>query len=152
VRIRWAPGVASLGLIVLAGCSSGNSSVSANVTLLTSNSTATRTAQAILYKLNHGDLNMTVRATPCSVVTSGSIGSLKAPYDECPVSTAEGHFVTFSTTADPNSGLAYTDRGAETFLDECYAPVHGDWFVWMKADLENPAQPFPGGWRFHGGP
>jgi hypothetical protein len=145
-------GVASVGLIVLAGCSGGNTLVSANVTLLASNSTATRTAQAILYKLNHGDLNMTVPNTPCSLVTSGDIGSLKAPYNECPVSTAEGHFVTFATKADPNSGLAYTDRGAETFLDECYALVRDDWFVWMKANLENPAQPCPGGWRFHGGP
>ncbi len=144
--------MASFGLIVLTGCSGGNSLVSANVRLLAANSTATRTAQAILHKLNHGDLNMTVPNTPCSVVTSGSIGSLKAPYDECVTSTAEGHFVTFYTRADPHSGLSYTDRGAETFLDECYAPVRGDWFVWMQADLENPAHPCPGGWRFHGGP
>lgn len=145
-------GVASVGLIVLAGCSDANSLVTANVTLLTTNSTATRTAKAILHKLNHGDLKVTVSNTPCSLVTSGGIGSLKAPFDACPTSTAEGRFVTFSATADPDSGLAYTDRRAETFLDECYTPVSGDWFVWMKANLENPAQPCPGEWRFHGGP
>ena len=140
---------------LLAGCSRGMPVVSANVGALTAHSTATKTAQGILRDLNHGDLNMTVPTTRCSTVMSGNIGSLKAPYRECPVSTAEGHFVTFYSTTDPGTGLTYTDRGADTFLDQCYAHIRGAWFVWMKANLGNPARPCPacpGDWRFQGGP
>ena len=121
-----------LGLMTLAGCG-GNSLVSANMKLLAPNSAATDKAKAILFKLNHGELNMTVPLTPCSRVAAGSIGSLTAPYKECPISTPQGHFVTFTTTADPNSGLAYTDRGPATFPDECYAYVRGLWWSWMIA-------------------
>jgi hypothetical protein len=117
-------------------------------------SAATRTAKAILHNLNHGDLSATaLPAQRCATVRSGRIGPLKAPYRICPTSTAQGHFVNFvAVGASPEYGISFTDRGPETFLDECYVSLLGQWWEFRFADLSNPATPCPRGWRFHGGP
>lgn len=146
-------GATSIVIIVLGGCSgASNPAASANMALLGPNSSATKTAQAILFNLDHGDANVTSPPTPCSSVASGSIGTVTAPYEECPVATPEGHFVTFTAKSDPDGGITFTDIGPRTFLDECYSHVRNDWFVWMKADQDNPEEPCPSGWLFHGGP
>jgi hypothetical protein len=116
-------------------------------------SAATRTAQAILYRLNHGDLTAWDAPSPrCSLVTSGRIGPLDAPYEVCPVSAPPGHFVDFTATdTSTKYGLTYTDAGPATFEDECYRHLYGPWYEFRQADLSNPASPCSSGWRFHGG-
>src|ERR1700728_2826930 len=136
--------------ILLSSCSAG-SPVSSNG--LGSSSAATRTAKAVLFKLNHGDLRTTVPLQPCSFISSGSIGPLKAPYKVCPISTAEGHFVDFIAVGrSPVQGISFTDRGPETFLDECYFHLIGRWHAFRAANLSNPAAPCDAPWHFHGGP
>lgn len=126
---------------------------SGNASSLGPNSEATRTAKAILFRLNHGDLSLTVPAHPCRSVRFGSIGPLSAPYKICATSTAEGHFVNFIAIGkSPEQGISYTDRGPETFLDECYMHLTGKWWAFRAADLSNPVAPCSGPWQFHGGP
>jgi hypothetical protein len=148
-------GLVTLALVVgLGGCSgSGVALLSASNAVLGPDSTATRTAQSILHNLNHGDLGATVPLQPCSSVASGHIGPLNAPYKICPISTAIGHFVNFiAVGSPPEYGISFTDRGPETFLDQCYRHLLGQWWEFRSADLSNPAAPCPSDWRFHGGP
>lgn len=150
---RWLSAALSafVAAIVLFGGSAG-SAASGNASLGPS-STATRTAKAILFRMNHGDLERTVPLQPCSLVHSGTIGPLKAPYKVCAISTAEGHFVNFiGVGGSPEHGISFTDRGAETFLDQCYEHLVGKWWAFRAANLSNPAAPCPAPWRFHGGP
>lgn len=144
----------ALGMVLtLGGCSGGLPILPASQESLGPHSAATQTAKAILYNLNHGNLSMTIPRQACTSVASGHIGPLTAPYNVCPVSTAEGHFVNFvAVGASPTYGISYTDRGSDTFLDECYVHLLGKWWEFRDADLSNPASPCPGGWRFHGGP
>lgn len=114
---------------------------------------ATPRAQAVLFGLNHGNENETVPPHPCSYIATGSIGPLVAPYRQCAISTSEGHFVTFTAAGSmPSRGISYTDRGPETFLEECYKHLVGHWWMFVGADLSNPASPCPFGYQFHGGP
>lgn len=116
-------------------------------------SPATEHARAILFDLNHGDLNATIPVPPCSVVKSGAVGPLLAPYKVCAVSTAEGHIVRYTALiGSPRHGVSYSDRGPESFLDECYQHLTGKWWEWQEANLEDPASPCTGSWHFHGGP
>lgn len=115
-------------------------------------STATARAKAILFGMNHGNLNATVPPRPCTEVTTGSIGPLQAPYEECATSTAEGHFVTFYRDGDPEKGISYTDRATETLLDVCYKHLVGFWYMFTRADLSDPESPCGVGYDFNGGP
>jgi hypothetical protein len=116
-------------------------------------SVATRGAERLLFKLNQGNLRETVQPRPCAFVASGRVGPLEAPYRVCATSTAEGHFVTLVAVGrSPVEGISFTDRGPETFLDECYRHLEGHWYAFRAADLSNPAAPCHGPWRFHGGP
>lgn len=115
-------------------------------------SSATARAKAILFGLNHGNLKVTVPPQPCTTFTEGSIGPLDAPYRACATSTAEGHFVTFTAAGVQARGMTYTDRGPETFLDECFRQLDGPWYMFTSGDLSNPANPCPIGYEFHGGP
>lgn len=106
-----------------------------------------------MYNLNRGDSSATVPVRPCSVVTSGNIGPLDAPYKVCATSTPEGHFVNFTALGhSPEYGISFTEAGTATFLDECYRHLLGKWWEFRSADLSNPAAPCPSDWRFHGGP
>jgi hypothetical protein len=115
-------------------------------------STATPRAKAFLFGLNHGNLNMTVPSQPCTTVTTGSIGPLNAPYRQCPISTAEGHVVTFLKLGESGKGISFTDRGPDTFLDICYRHLVGQWYMFTNGGLTNPSAPCPFGYQFHGGP
>ncbi len=115
-------------------------------------SSASARAKAILFGLNRGHLNVTVPPQRCMTVTTGSMGPLDAPYRECPTSTAEGHFVSFFAAGARSRGITYTDRGPETFLDECYKQLDGSWYMFTWGNLSNPADPCPVGYEFHGGP
>jgi hypothetical protein len=87
---------------------------------------------------------------PCSVVTSGSIGPLPAPYRQCAISTSEGQIVRFTATGDMSGhGLAYTDVGATTFEDECSRHLVGKW--WMFDGNSNQTGTCPFGYQFRGG-
>jgi len=108
-------------------------------------------AKAILFHLNHGDETVTVPIHPCKIVRSGTVGPLRAPYKVCSISTAEGHIVGYDAM-NGKHGVTYTDRGPETFLDQCYQHLTGRWWSWEAADLDNPAEPCSGPWHFHGGP
>jgi hypothetical protein len=121
--------------------------------LLGPRSTATLSAKAILFNLNHGNLEETVPPHPCSVVEYGVIGPLKGPLKTCAISTAEGHIVIFTAlSGSPPYGITYTDRWQATLLDECYMHLTGRWWAWRWANLSDPAGPCPSPWRFHGGP
>lgn len=116
---------------------------------------ATRSAAAVLFDLNHGDLARTVPPTPCRTVRTGSVGPLGAPYTACAVSTAEGHFVVYTALGSrPVRGLAYTDVGAATFPDGCTRHLAGRWWAFVGS-TENEALGIDGlcpfGYRFHGG-
>lgn len=143
----------ALGIALgLAGCSAGVPVLSVSDASLGPHSAATHTAEATLHNLSHGDLTATGAAS-CSTVRTGHIGPLAAPYSVCPRSTAEGHFVNFTAIGvSPKYGISFTDRGPETFLDECYVHLLGQWWEFRAANLSNPADPCPGGWTFHGGP
>ena len=149
MRVRvllWLPAFATIG----AACSGGSSG---SIAALGPSSPTTQSAKAILFDLNHGDLNVTVPPQPCSTVKSGAVGPLQAPYKVCATSTAEGHFVEYiALTGSLLHGVSFTDRGPETFLDECYQHLIGQWWSWQAANLENPATPCTGAWHFHGGP
>jgi hypothetical protein len=133
-----------------AACSGGSSHFDS---ALGPNSAATQGAKATLYHLNHGDLTATFAPHSCSDVTSGAIGPLQAPYRVCTISTAEGHIVSYGAmTGSTRHGISFTDRGSETFLDECYEHLTGQWWAWQAANLQNPARPCTGAWHFHGGP
>jgi hypothetical protein len=109
---------------------------------------AAHRAQALLAQLKGepGYAHGVAPAEPCTEVTTGSIGPLRAPYSECPVWTPEGHFVQFST---PRGGLTYTNVGAFTFEDQCYRHLVGWW--WMDAPETNGIGGCPFGYRFRGG-
>jgi len=115
-------------------------------------SSSTARAKAILFRLNQGNLNVTVPPQPCITFTKGSIGPLDAPYRACATSTSEGHFVMFTTGGVRSRGITYTDLGAETFLDECFKHLDGSWYMFTSGDLSNPANPCPIGYEFQGGP
>jgi hypothetical protein len=115
-------------------------------------SSATARAKAILFGLNQGDVTKSVSPQPCTTVTAGSIGPLDAPYRECATSTAEGHLVTFTAVGIRSRGIAYTDRGPETFLDQCYKHLDGSWYMFTRGNPSTPATPCPIGYAFHGGP
>ena len=146
-------GIGAVAIAASLGGCSGVPLLPASNSSLGPNSPATRMAQSILYRLNHGDSGATVPPQPCSSTTAGRIGPLSAPYRICPVSTPVGHFVNFTVIGtSPEYGISYTDRGPETFLEQCYRHLVGQWWEFRSADLSNPQTPCPGGWRFHGGP
>lgn len=151
-RFGWMAAILSALVVVclISGCAATTATEQG---ALGPNSAATRSAKALLFKLNHGDLTKTIPPLPCVLVSSGSIGTLEAPYKVCATSTAEGHFVTFlAVRRSPVQGIAYTDRGSETFLDQCYLHLVGKWYAFQAANLANPAAPCRSPWHFHGGP
>jgi hypothetical protein len=109
---------------------------------------ATNVAEHALSQLRHepGFRHGVAPAHGCTEVVTGSIGPLPAPYSECPVSTNEGHFVTFS--AGPG-GLAYTNIGVATFEDQCYRHLEGPWWMYTRESSVGGTCPF--GYRFRGG-
>ena len=119
---------------------------------LTWGSDATSQAQAILSRLGSSpeNVNGVVPNHGCSIMKSGSVGLIDAPYRECPTFTPEGHFVIFTSVGDTGRGLGYTDRGADTFLDECNRHLVGKW--WMFTAETSDLGGCPIGYQFHGGP
>lgn len=135
-------------VVLLAGCTGPSPAAG-----LGPRSPATRSAQAVLSGLDHGDLAATVPVPPCSTVHAGAIGPLAAPYTICALASPEGHVVRYQALGgSPAHGIAFSDRGPQTFLDQCYQHLTGQWWAWRAADLQDPAAPCPGGWHFHGGP
>lgn len=121
-------------------------------------SNATNEAQAALLRLQHGDgvhvgsAHSPGVVLPCAVHAAGGVGPLSAPYRECAAWSAEGHFVTFSSTSTQLGGLGYTDIGANTFPDECVRHLTGNWWMYTSADLSvNDPGACPFGYRFQGG-
>jgi hypothetical protein len=114
-------------------------------------STATSQAQAALLRLTSSPRSQYgIPLHPCSTKYAGSVGPINAPYRECAVSTPEGHFVIFTFAGQNGRGLAYTDRGAATFLDECSRHLTGKW--WMFTKSTSGTGDCPIGYQFHGGP
>ncbi len=108
-------------------------------------------AEGYLHSLNHGNLQMNVPSTPCRVVNTGHIGPLEAPYQECAFSTAEGHFINFTSAKPGTKGrLTYTDVELKTFADMCYRHLVGRWYTSTLPHLEQPGYPCPMGYSFHG--
>lgn len=113
-------------------------------------SNATHEARIVLARVDaEPKTNTGIPIKACWTVRQGSIGSLRAPYSECGVSTREGHFVTFSPIGY-NGGLSYTDRGAATFPDACSRHLTGEW--WVYRSETNGEGGCPVGYRFQGGP
>jgi hypothetical protein len=119
-------------------------------------SNATAQAQDVFNRLQHSPRNFhgTVAPQPCTVHTTGSVGPVSAPYEECAIWTPVGHEVSFVATGPTaKGGLAYTDRPAAFFADECERHLVGKW--WMFAPSTDSSGD-PGscyfGYRFHGGP
>jgi hypothetical protein len=116
-------------------------------------SNATSQAQAALAPLRSAALDHqgVAPSRGCSSHTAGSIGPLNAPYEECPIWTPEGHFVTFAPVGLQGGGLGYTNAGASTFPDKCVRQLTGPWWMFTNADLDNPASPCHFGYTFQGG-
>jgi hypothetical protein len=111
---------------------------------------ATHEAQVVLARVNaEPKTSAGIPIKACWTVRQGSIGSLRAPYSECGVSTREGHYVTFGSIGY-NGGLGYTDRGAATFPDACSRHLTGEW--WVYRSETNGEGGCPVGYRFQGGP
>ena len=118
---------------------------------LTWDSAATSHAEAVLAQL--GSSPKTIKGVspphPCSIVRSGTVGPIDAPYRMCSDFTPEGHFVTFTAVGHNDQGLGYTDVGASTFEDECSRHLVGKW--WMFNGHTNGLGSCPIGYQFHGG-
>jgi hypothetical protein len=113
------------------------------------NSGATNQAQQTLVHLSRLPRGPDgARSEPCTMVSTGSIGPLSAPYKECAEYTFAGHFVTYDSVQSPEHGLGYTDVGAATFQDECSRHLVGEW--WMYSPEENGVGACPFGYHFHG--
>jgi hypothetical protein len=111
---------------------------------------ATNQAQQTLVHLSHLPRGPDgARSEPCTLVSTGSVGALSAPYTECAVYTFAGHFVTYDSVQSPGHGLGYTDAGAATFPDECSRHLVDQW--WMYAPDGGGLGACPIGYRFHGG-
>jgi hypothetical protein len=81
----------------------------------------------------------------CRYVRTGGIGPLKAPYQQCATSSAEGTFIVFSASG---RGLGYTDIGAGAFPDKCVRHITGRWWMFVgSAGLGD----CPVGYGFRGG-
>jgi len=121
---------------------------------------ASSQAEQALLQVQRGRTNPDgVPLHPCRVVRSGNIGPLTAPYTQCATSTGVAafgrtrvNFVFFTPVETRLRGLAYTNFGPATFLDECYRHLVGDWWMFNQGDPTNPAVPCPIGYKFHGGP
>ena len=87
---------------------------------------------------------------PCSTKLEGNVGPLDAPYRVCAVSSPEGHFVLFTVIGQSARGLAFTDVGAATFLDQCSRHLIGEWWTFTGSTGGIGGCPF--GYQFHGGP
>lgn len=111
---------------------------------------ATNQARSALAQLGQRAKHGIAPVQPCVVVTDGRVGFLHAPYRECAAYTPEGHFVIYMSLEAHYQGLAYTDRGAATFYEDCSRQLVGDW--WMFAPSEGGTGGCPFGYRYHGGP
>jgi hypothetical protein len=141
--------VVALPLLVMA-CGPAATLSSSSVGLAP-NAPATQNAMAILFRLNHGNLNANIPVPPCSTERSRAIGPLQPPYKVCALSTAEGHIVTYTAlVGSPHHGIMYSDRGPG--YDECVKHLTGQWWEWQAANLNEPDTPCPDSWQFHGGP
>lgn len=87
---------------------------------------------------------------PCSVVRSGAVGPLDAPYQVCVTSFNKVHIVRFVTLERPSRGVAYTDVGDSSFPDECARHLIGMW--WMFVEDTSGIGNCPIGYQFQGGP
>ena len=91
---------------------------------------------------------------PCSVVETGSVGPIEAPYRQCAVFTPEGDSfvftaVVFTAVGQTSRGLAYTNRGAATFGNDCTRHLIGQW--WIFTAETSGSGDCPIGYQFHGG-
>jgi hypothetical protein len=84
---------------------------------------ATQAAQLMLAQVGKTATHGVAPLQPCTDVTHGSIGSLQAPYSQCPEYTPEGHFV--------------------------YRHLVGQWWMFV-GDAASGSCPI--GYQFHGGP
>ena len=114
------------------------------------NSGATVQALAALSRPNPPTTNPADESyLPCSVVRSGAVGPLDAPYQVCVTSFNSVHIVSFKTLGSPYRGLTYTDVGASSFPDECSRHLIGMW--WMFVGDTGRIGNCPFGYQFHGG-
>lgn len=143
----WATTIAVFGITVVASVWTFSFSLPASVAW---DSNATSQAQSALQHLASSPRNRyEVPLRPCSTIVTGSVGPIAAPYQECAVSTPEGHFVIFTSAELPDRGLGYTDIGAATFPDECSRHLTGEW--WMFTRDSSGTGGCPIGYQFHGG-
>ena len=115
------------------------------------NSGATHQAQAALRgpgptKVSPADESY----LPCSVIRSGAVGPLGAPYQVCVTSFNKVRIVRFVTLTRPSRGVAYTDVGASSFPDECARHLIGMW--WMFVEDTSGIGNCPIGYQFEEGP
>jgi hypothetical protein len=138
----------AMGVVAVASLWTFSFSIPAS---LTWGSGATSHAEAALAQLSSSP--QTIKGVypphPCSIVRTGTVGPIDAPYRMCSVFTPEGHFVTFTSVGHSEQGLGYTDVGASTFEDECSRHVVGKW--WMFNARTNGLGSCPIGYQFHGG-
>jgi hypothetical protein len=86
---------------------------------------------------------------PCHVVTSGSVGLIGAPYNEC-IATFNGATAVRFATADGKSGYVYLTAASSSgwFPDECIRHLIGNWWTFGSSDGIGDC---PFGYQFHGG-
>lgn len=102
---------------------------------------ATRLAQSEISSSTHG----------CRVVSGGSIGLLRAPYEICSVKEQASSLVFFSTL-DRYRGYAYIQRNQNLnwFPDECARQLDGHWWAFF-GDPVAVVNGCPFGYSPHGG-
>jgi hypothetical protein len=150
---RWVFAAGVVGVTVIAGIWTYAFSLPMSLWF---DSGATAQALAALAPLRasaqaHGGV---ATARPCTLQATGSIGPLRAPYQQCAVWTPEGRFVTFSAVgSSPSRGLSFTYVGAKTFADECARHLVGQWWMFTEsANTNGVPGSCPIGYRYYGGP
>jgi hypothetical protein len=146
---NWRMVTAAMAITVVASIWTFQFAVPASVTWL---SGATQSASAAIARLSvsrAGD--STVGPEQCSLVQTGSIGPLRAPYRQCTASTPAGSFVTYdAVVGGSHQGIGYTDAGAQTFPDACVRHLTGRW--WAFAFTADGTGACRIGYTFQGAP
>lgn len=93
---------------------------------------------------------------PCTTVTTGSVGPLAAPYQECATTPFPRRSAVMFSAVDTDGrpsqrGIAYVLGGsAGWFADECSRHLEGPW--WEFTASQNALGDCPMGYTYHGGP
>jgi hypothetical protein len=77
-----------------------------------------------------------VERSVCVIVTTGSIGPLHAPYQQCAINGQPGSQIQFTARSgggksdvSPARGLIFTETAANTLSDLCTRHLVGDWYA-----------------------